>query len=417
MVGLRARRVRLQSPRWSLPVGRARPQSRYAPRVSTAVRTALLGTLLALVVAPASAHAEVRSGQVSDPRDVPEALSGPRQVDIQEVAASYDTAGTLTASVTLHEAFPQTKRSYPNFSVGFGQKSSYPGTCDNSVDGSASISGSVDPATANTGTLKVAGMDGSLAATRRVSADQRTLTFTVSASQLANRGYICAGGGILSTPDPYGHCFPNDGNCQTIAYAYYGDSAAAFFFAGFAPPTPACNDNLDNDGDGRIDLKDPECITSTTSSEGRALAACENGRDDDGDGKIDVKDPGCAGNRGGGTEADPAPERSTAQITALRSRRRTGGRCTLDVEVDVTPDFRPPALYPFNRVRVVVEGVGRAVGYLKVRSLGLGADPGYSFRVRRGFRYRVHLRYPGDRFRLASEARSRTVTTCPTPKR
>ena len=55
---------------------------------------------------------------------------------------------------------------------------------------------------------------------------------------------------------------------------------------------PQCNDEADNDGDGRVDDADPDCAFACTAFE-RAVAACANHRDDDADGLIDRDDPGC----------------------------------------------------------------------------------------------------------------------------
>jgi hypothetical protein len=59
------------------------------------------------------------------------------------------------------------------------------------------------------------------------------------------------------------------------------------------PPPPACNDGLDNDGDGLVDHPaDPGCAGLGRPSES---PACDDGIDDDGDGLIDFpEDPGCA---------------------------------------------------------------------------------------------------------------------------
>ena len=56
---------------------------------------------------------------------------------------------------------------------------------------------------------------------------------------------------------------------------------------------PDCGDGVDNDGDGLIDQRDPECLFACTASEAE-VPACMNGRDDDADGLIDLgSDPGC----------------------------------------------------------------------------------------------------------------------------
>lgn len=61
---------------------------------------------------------------------------------------------------------------------------------------------------------------------------------------------------------------------------------------------PACDDGLDNDGDGLTDTSDPGCASSADPSE-RMVFTCDNGLDDDGDGKRDFRidgtgDIGCA---------------------------------------------------------------------------------------------------------------------------
>lgn len=56
----------------------------------------------------------------------------------------------------------------------------------------------------------------------------------------------------------------------------------------------ACNDGIDNDGDGKTDYpNDPGCASSTDNDE-RTGAACDDGSDNDGDGKIDMNDAGCS---------------------------------------------------------------------------------------------------------------------------
>jgi len=60
-----------------------------------------------------------------------------------------------------------------------------------------------------------------------------------------------------------------------------------------------CEDDVDNDGDGLVDVHDPGCAaTGGVAEEG----PCEDGLDNDGDGWIDMDDPGCAGLETGSTE-------------------------------------------------------------------------------------------------------------------
>jgi cysteine-rich repeat protein len=56
-----------------------------------------------------------------------------------------------------------------------------------------------------------------------------------------------------------------------------------------AGATAACQNGIDDDGDGRTDYPaDTGCAHAGDPSERRAARACDNGRDDDGDGRIDV---------------------------------------------------------------------------------------------------------------------------------
>ena len=54
----------------------------------------------------------------------------------------------------------------------------------------------------------------------------------------------------------------------------------------------ACDDGVDNDGDGLIDSMDPGCIVNQ-NAEFPEPAACSDGVDNDADGLVDTGDPGC----------------------------------------------------------------------------------------------------------------------------
>jgi len=56
---------------------------------------------------------------------------------------------------------------------------------------------------------------------------------------------------------------------------------------------PACNNGLDDDGDGLTDLADPGCNKKNDRSE-LGSNECDDGIDNDGDGDIDTTDVGCA---------------------------------------------------------------------------------------------------------------------------
>jgi hypothetical protein len=57
---------------------------------------------------------------------------------------------------------------------------------------------------------------------------------------------------------------------------------------------PACQDGLDDDLDGLVDLADPGCSDPSDVSENDPSLPCDDGVDGDGDGLVDVEeDPGC----------------------------------------------------------------------------------------------------------------------------
>jgi hypothetical protein len=66
-------------------------------------------------------------------------------------------------------------------------------------------------------------------------------------------------------------------------------------FAAWTAAVPACNDQLDNDGDGLVDHPaDPGCASLLDVSENRAGFACDDRIDNDQDGLTDFpQDPGC----------------------------------------------------------------------------------------------------------------------------
>lgn len=66
--------------------------------------------------------------------------------------------------------------------------------------------------------------------------------------------------------------------------------------AAYESLTVACEDGLDNDGDGRVDWAggDPGCSSGSDDTETSALLVCDNGEDDDGDGFVDIADPACS---------------------------------------------------------------------------------------------------------------------------
>src|SRR5258706_8294678 len=70
-------------------------------------------------------------------------------------------------------------------------------------------------------------------------------------------------------------------------------SVFVFLFVGkaFSQTVEICNDGKDNNGDGKIDCLDSQCIFPVTVEKG---CRCFDGADNDGDGKIDAADTDCA---------------------------------------------------------------------------------------------------------------------------
>jgi CSLREA domain-containing protein len=89
--------------------------------------------------------------------------------------------------------------------------------------------------------------------------------------------------GVPLTTDQRGVHRPQGAACDIGAYEF----------------APACNDGIDNDGDGLVDFPaDPGCSSATDDSEHSPLSPCDDGIDNDGDGFIDYRvdgtgDPGC----------------------------------------------------------------------------------------------------------------------------
>jgi cysteine-rich repeat protein len=96
--------------------------------------------------------------------------------------------------------------------------------------------------------------------------------------------------------------------------------------------TTACNDGIDNDGDGLTDGADPGCDGITDGDE-HGAGACDDGIDNDDDGRIDFKpgntgDPGCT---------SPSDDSEHCSGTGTQCKQCDDG---LDNDGDGTLDFR-----------------------------------------------------------------------------
>jgi CSLREA domain-containing protein len=88
---------------------------------------------------------------------------------------------------------------------------------------------------------------------------------------------------ITLASDLRGAARPIDGDGDGFAFCDIGAHEAT-----------ACEDGLDNDSDGFVDLTDPGCAAAADPLEGAAEIACADGFDNDDDGFADLHDLGCA---------------------------------------------------------------------------------------------------------------------------
>lgn len=86
-----------------------------------------------------------------------------------------------------------------------------------------------------------------------------------------------------------------------LLLAAWAAQSAVYYAGAFrsANPVYACNNGIDDDGDGATDsAADPGCSSASDNSELNVAIECDNGLDDDADGLIDYKtsggDPGCS---------------------------------------------------------------------------------------------------------------------------
>ncbi|HEX8152635.1 MAG TPA: PKD domain-containing protein, partial [Thermoanaerobaculia bacterium] len=91
----------------------------------------------------------------------------------------------------------------------------------------------------------------------------------------------------------------------TIAATNGAPTNATVVVAGSA--VTACNDGIDNDGDGAIDTADAGCATAAGLTELTGLTACNDGLDNDFDGKIDMADVQCTSATVNFEHQPPAP--------------------------------------------------------------------------------------------------------------
>ena len=112
----------------------------------------------------------------------------------------------------------------------------------------------------------------------------------------AEDGTGCAGG-LGDCDDTLEQVYPEAPEVDDLPLDLDND-CDGFFFVN--PPfaiatlssTGNCANGVDDDGDGWVDLADPDCTTSVAEG-GLAFTACNDGADTDGDGLVDAEDPQC----------------------------------------------------------------------------------------------------------------------------
>lgn len=147
------------------------------------------------------ARAEIRTAHVADPADAQPSVSGrPSQPDIEEVIATYDSAGSLSITARFYNAFSAVDTSenfdfWASFGVSTGSDRSWePGTCSASfgpgdVHGQHHVFSSVG--TVFFDRASVTGYSGYLSFSRVVSPDQRSVTISATSPVLAGRDFRC----------------------------------------------------------------------------------------------------------------------------------------------------------------------------------------------------------------------------------
>jgi hypothetical protein len=316
--------------------------------------------LVALFALAAPASADVRAGAQGDPRDQLPSLSGPSAPDVEQVRVAYDTTtGAVAATLRFYEPVPSSTNQ--NFSLRLYDNESCTGfTISLSVFGGLAASDLP-------GSLTASGFAGSLAMARGFSADRREVTWIGGDPRLAGRDLRCFDADT-NIPDKIGHC--SDQYCTHIWHSWDADpldQPGSLVPGGvFPPPLPADDES-----------SPPK-------------PACDDGLDNDGDGRRDVSDPGCRGLASGTDETDPPAVRSSLRLTA----RRVG--CSIELGVAVLRGLTPADRFPFDRWVLTVKGHGQKVTRrlevskrYRVKHLGPG-------------RFVVSGYYAGDRWRLRS---------------
>lgn len=263
----------------SVPVlGRAATSSAGTLARGRSVKIKLMLPLFALAIlalsGAAPAWADLRAGSIDDPRDTPQDINGNyNHQDIQQVRVSYDTGGALSASVRFFAPVRDYSESGSSFQLSLGEYQdgaySYCGAYNN---GDAHLTFTPQRQSGGEGSITISGLEGSIPATRSISADGYEVTVQATHPALANKGYNCVSGPTNGYSYENFHC--TDYGCYDYSY-YEIDGTGDFKLYGPGgytapappPPDPQCSDGIDNDGDGQIDDQDWGCDTVNDNDE------------------------------------------------------------------------------------------------------------------------------------------------------
>lgn len=107
------------------------------------------------------------------------------------------------------------------------------------------------------------------------------------------------------------------GNVRTTSWSFNGLTCEALGCGGAV--ITQCNDGVDNDGDGFVDLADSGCTDLGDNNEYiiGATNDCTDGIDNDGDGLVDAADPSCRSEAGEGTSSVVVEYVTTTVTTTL----------------------------------------------------------------------------------------------------
>ena len=144
-----------------------------------------------------------------------------------------------------------------------------------------------------------------------------------------------------------------------------------------------CDNDIDDNVDGRIDCRDPQCQAAPTCQESLA-PACTDGLDNDADGRTDCEDPGCG-----------LTEPCLLQVSIARDPA-----CPIRESQTLSSDFRdiPPAPELWD-----LSGEGRARPLTKLNGLDLGTIPTSRASIRSRQPFHFGADYPAHLKLLAQQ--------------